>query len=85
MKVIVFYKPESEHATQVEEYLRDFSRQTGKELETMNPDSAEGAQLCRVYDIVEYPSMIALSDDGLLQTSWRGLPLPLISEVSYYS
>jgi len=37
-----------------------------------------------VYDIVEYPTIIALSDSGQLQNLWRGLPLPTISEVSFY-
>jgi hypothetical protein len=85
MKSIVIYKPESEHASTVEEYLRDFLSRTGRELETIDPDSSEGAEMCRVYDIVEYPSIVALSDDGQLQNSWRGLPLPTISELSYYT
>lgn len=84
MRVIVIYKSESEHATTVETYMRDFRRQTGHELETLDPETAHGADTCRTYDIVEYPTLIALSDDGQLQNSWRGLPLPTISEVSYY-
>jgi hypothetical protein len=85
MKAVIIYRPESDHARAVEDYLRDFSRQTGRELETMDPDTSDGAELCRVYDIVEYPSVIALSDDGQLQNNWRGLPLPTISELSYYT
>lgn len=85
MKVTVIYKPVSEHARAVEDYLRDFLRQTGKQLETLDPETSEGAMLCRTYDIVEYPTVIATSDDGQMQNSWRGLPLPTISEVSYYS
>ena len=85
MKAVIIYRPESDHARAVEDYLRDFSRQTGRELETMDPDTSDGAELCRVYDIVEYPSVIALSDDGQLQNNWRGLPLPTLSELSYYT
>jgi hypothetical protein len=66
------------------DYLRDFERQTGHVLETVDPESAAGADFCRTYDIVEYPSIAALSDDGVLQNLWRGRPLPTISEVSYY-
>ena len=84
MKAIVIYKEESDHAREVIDYLRDFARQTGHELETMNPDTADGASFCRAYDIVEYPSIVALSDDGVLQNLWRGRPLPTITEVSYY-
>jgi len=84
MKVQVIYKEESDHAREVLDYLRDFKRQTGHDLETVDPDTAEGADFCRTYDIVEYPSIVAISDDGILQNLWRGRPLPTISEISYY-
>jgi hypothetical protein len=84
MKTVVIYKDETDYARTVTDYLRDFHRQTGHELETLNPDTPEGATFCRTYDIVEYPSMVAISDDGSLQNLWRGLPLPTITEVSYY-
>lgn len=85
MRVVVVYKTESDHAREVFDYLDDVKRQTGKELEEMNPDTSEGAHFCRVYDIVEYPTIVALSDDSQLQNLWRGRPLPTISEVSYYA
>lgn len=85
MRAIVVYKEESDHAREVIDYLADFTRQTGRELETIDPETADGAAFCRTYDIVEYPSIIALSDDGVLQNLWRGRPLPTISEVSYYA
>jgi hypothetical protein len=84
VKAIVIYKDESDHAREVTDYLRDFKRQTGHDLETMNPDTPDGADFCRAYDIVEYPSIVAISDDGVMQNLWRGRPLPTISEVSYY-
>lgn len=84
MKTVIVYKDETDYARQVTDYLRDFKRQTGHDLETINPDTPDGAGFCRTYDIVEYPSVVALSDDGALQNMWRGLPLPTISEVSYY-
>lgn len=85
MRVVVVYKVESDHAREVLDYLRDFSRQTGRELEELDPETRDGAAFCRVYDIVEYPTIVALSDDGQLQNLWRGRPLPTISEVSYYN
>lgn len=85
MKVVVVYRDNSEHARPVTEFLRDFQRRTGRELETLEPDSREGQSLCRTYDIVEYPSVLALDDRGMMQNLWRGLPLPTISEVSYYA
>lgn len=84
MRVAVVYKYESDHAREVLDYLRDFERQTGHKLETLDPESKDGADTCRAYDIVEYPTVIAISDDGHMQNMWRGQPLPTISEVSFY-
>lgn len=85
MRVIVVYREDSEQARTVDTFLRDFLRQTGRSIEKMDPDSGDGADFCRAYDIVEYPTMIALSDDGHMQNQWRGVPLPTISEVSFYN
>jgi hypothetical protein len=84
MKAIVIYKDETDYARAVYDYLGDFKRQTGHDLETMNPETPDGADFCRTYDIVEYPSIVALSDNGSLQMVWRGLPFPTINELSYY-
>lgn len=85
MKVIIVYRSNSEHGRAVEEYMRDFLRRTGREIDTTDPDTPDGANTCRTYDIVEYPSVIALTDDGRMQNMWRGLPLPTINELSYYA
>jgi hypothetical protein len=85
MRVFVVYKSESDYARAVLDFLRDVKRQTGYDLEEVDPDTAEGAQLCRIYDIVEYPSIVAVDGNGGLQSLWRGLPLPTISEVGYYA
>ncbi len=85
MKTLVVFKMESDHARDVLTFLGDYTRQTGRTLETIDPDSREGAAMCRTYDIVEYPSIIAVDDNGQLQNIWRGRPLPTVSEVSYYA
>lgn len=84
MSVMIFYKSASDHARDVTEYLHDFERRTARTLEEVDPDSSNGVALCELYDIVEYPTIIATTIDGQLRNSWRGLPLPTIDEVSYY-
>ncbi len=84
MKAYIAYKYESDHARAVIDYLRDFEQRTGRTLETIDPESRQGETLCRTYDIIEYPTVIATDNNGILQRQWRGLPLPLIDEVSYY-
>ncbi len=85
MRTFVVFKTESDHARAVITFMDDFRRQTGRTLETVDPETREGASTCRAYDIVEYPTIVAVDDNGILQTMWRGLPLPTISEVSYYA
>ncbi|OYX39717.1 hypothetical protein B7Z00_00370 [Candidatus Saccharibacteria bacterium 32-50-10] len=84
MRVAIIYRYESDHAREVLDYLRDFSRQTGHAIEEIDPDSPDGAHFCRTYDIVEYPTMVAVDSEGRLHNMWRGRPLPTIREVSYY-
>ena len=47
MRVAVVYKYESDHAREVLDYLRDFSRQTGHDIEEVDPDTPDGTGFCR--------------------------------------
>jgi hypothetical protein len=84
MRVVVVYKEHTDYARQVETFLGDFKRLTGHDLEVMDPESLPGISFCEAYDLLEYPTIVALSDDGQIQNQWNGLPLPTMSEVSYY-
>lgn len=84
MRMVVIYKTESDYARSVIDFLRDFTRQTGHTIEELNPDTREGESFCRTYDIVRYPTLIAVDADGVMQNIWVGT-LPTISEASYYA
>jgi protein-disulfide isomerase-like protein with CxxC motif len=84
MRVVVIYKDNTDHAREVTDYMRDFKQQTGHDLETLDPESRDGVSFCRSYDILQFPTLIAISDEGQMQNIWQGTPLPTISEVSYY-
>lgn len=81
----MIYKDQSDHARSVITFLHDFQRQTGKELEVMDPESREGIMFCQTYDIMQYPTVVSIDDNGIMQNMWPGQPLPTISEVSYYA
>lgn len=68
----------------VTDYLRDFEKRTGKQLPTVDIDTREGIELCRLYDVIKYPSIVAVDNDGRELQRWDGDLLPQISEVSYY-
>lgn len=84
MRVVVLFKEQTDYARQVTDFIVDFKRQTGHDLEVVDPESSEGINFTEAYDILEFPTLVAISDDGQVQNQWRGMPLPTISEVSYY-
>jgi len=85
MRVVVVTKEGRDYSRGVNDWLREFERRTGKELEVMDPDTREGEGFSRTYGVVEYPTILALSEDGKVMMSWRGATLPTINEVSYYA
>ena len=82
MRVICIYRDNQDYSRSVEEFLENFRRQTGREIETMNPD--ENTNFCEAYDVVEYPTILALGEQGDVRASWRGRNLPLVNDVLYY-
>jgi protein-disulfide isomerase-like protein with CxxC motif len=85
MKTLILFRPNSEHARLVIDYLRDFERQTGKKIPQMDVDSAEGADICAKYGIMSYPAILVTDNDGRVQQVWQGESFPTISELTYYA
>jgi hypothetical protein len=87
MKLLVLYRPNSEHSRSVEAFIRDFKYQheadAGK-LDVIDIDSRDGNAMASLYDIMEHPAILALADDGSLVKSWIGENLPLMDEVAGY-
>lgn len=86
MKYIILYRPNSEHATEVETYLHDFQSQIPPEItqQTISLDTREGADLARLFDIVQYPAMMVVTDDMAPLKIWSGPMLPIKNEVASY-
>lgn len=86
MKVVILYRPESEHGRLVEEFVREFKRrEPSRQIDLVSLESKEGADKARLYDVVQYPAILALRDDGELLQFWQGQPLPLMNEVAAYA
>ena len=82
MKVLVLYRPSSEHGRLVEEFIHGFqSRFSGGRLEVLNIDSRDGSATATLYDVMQYPAILVVQTDGYLQKSWEGAMLPTIDEV----
>lgn len=84
MKAVVLYRPNTDHERTVIDYARDYERQTGRKLEMVSLDTPDGAERAKVYDVTQYPAILAMDDSGHLLQMWQGEPFPLIRDVSYY-
>ena len=86
MKLLILYRPNSEHERDVESFARDFGRQhdVGNKLELLSVNTREGVAMANLYDIMMYPAILALADNGSVLNAWAGLPLPLMNEVAGY-
>lgn len=85
MRVVCIWRRESDYGRVMEEWIDEFERRTGVEIESVSPDSREGEGFCRAYDIVEYPTLLVLKEgDGGVAAMWRGTALPTFDDVSYW-
>lgn len=86
MKVVVLYRPNSERARVIEEFVTDFQRRYNPaKLEVQDFDSRDGSATASLYDIVAQPAILVLQDNGYLQKYWEGDQLPLMDEVAAYT
>lgn len=85
MRVVCVWKESADYSREMADWLEGFRRRTNKEIESVDPESVDGSNFASIYDVVEYPTLLALADDGKVLGTWRGMPLPRIDEVSYFA
>ena len=85
MKLLVLYRPQSEHSRKVEEFIHDFTKVHNKKVESVNIDTREGVAIASLYDIMQYPAVVATSESGSMLQIWTGEQLPLMNELAGYA
>jgi hypothetical protein len=86
MKVLILYRPNSEHGRRIEEFIREYqARHQPDHLEVLSIDTREGSATATLYDIMQYPAILVLQGDGNVQKVWEGDQLPLMDEVAAYA
>ena len=84
--MLILYRPNSEEARGVETFIRDFqARHDASRLEVVDVNSRDGYATATLYDVMSYPAVLVLRDDGSILKSWEGEMLPLMDEISYYT
>lgn len=86
MKVLILYRPDSEHGRVIEEFIHEYQeRHQSDHLEVLSIDTREGSATATLYDVMEYPAILVLQTDGFVQKIWQGDSLPLMDEVASYA
>lgn len=86
MKAVILYKPNTEKDTQVQGYVREFAHRTGKTLELIDVETPAGIKLAELYDVLQFPALIAVRSDGQLLQVWPELEKwPTMNELTYYA
>jgi hypothetical protein len=86
MNVVILYHPNQEFAGLAQDFKRDFeSRHQDKKVELVSLESVAGAEMAKLYDVMRYPAILVMRDDGALQKLWQDQPFPLFDEVAAYA
>ena len=86
MRIVILYRPNSEHGRQMEEFIHDYQTSRRPEhVEIQDVDSREGIATASLYDVMQYPAILVLQPDGMVQKIWQGPNLPLMEEIASYA
>jgi len=87
MKLLMFYRQNSEETRKVEEYLRDLTRVHDlreQDIKVMDPNTREGSTEASLYDVLSFPGVVVTDNYGQYIKSWNG-DLPLMDELMSYA
>ena len=81
---MILYQPDSEHAREVETFIHDFQMQhhVDAKIEILDLNTRDGAATASLYDVMQYPALLATDNFGSVVNMWQGDNLPLMSEVA---
>jgi hypothetical protein len=87
VKLLILYRPNSEYESQVESFVRDYQHryESGRKIELVSLNTRDGAALASLYDVMSYPAILAIANDGKMLNVWQGMPMPLMDEVAGYA
>ena len=83
MRIVIVVKTNSEYFREAEEWGVEYQRETGREVELIDPETIEGEIFASTRDIMQYPSLLMRGGGGEIVKKWSGSPLPQFDQVSY--
>lgn len=81
MKAMIFARKDTRlDPLRMRSLLRS-ARLNGIKIENYNPDDRRGAEVAEVYGVMDFPSVIIISSDGVVRGTWQG-ELPSESDLA---
>ena len=82
MRVVMVVKDNTEFTREAMEWMTDFKKETGYDVDWEDPETISGEIFATHHDILQYPTLCVTDDSSKILASWSG-KLPQFEEVSY--
>ena len=79
----ILYRPNSEHDRAVAGFVAKLEERH-LEYELLDADTKEAVAQMQLYEIMEFPAVLAVMSDGSMVQQWVK-ELPLVGELEYYA
>ena len=83
MKARLIYRFDGPQQIRVDALLRDLGDHWATKIGLIDNQTRAGADLARLYDIVDYPALLITMDDGRQLELWQ-VTWPLLSDIIHY-
>lgn len=83
--MVVLSRSGTEYSRSVDDLVRDLEREHLARIDVVDLNSRDGSSTASLYDIMQYPAILVMQDNGQLVKDWQGTNLPPKGEISYYT
>lgn len=82
MRVVMVTRDNAEYTRGAMEWMAEFTRSTGIEVELQDPETIMGEIFAISHEIMQYPTVCVVDSSSRIISKWAG-KLPQFEEVSY--
>ncbi len=82
MKLLVFNRQKAGIDNEYDDFIKGLSKLSAP-YEQINPDSRDGSDRAEIYEVVSYPTIMLVDDDGRPLAIWRD-SLPTVDQINTY-
>lgn len=72
MKIYLFYRPDTESEIAADNFLKILTEHQQTQIKLIDVQTREGSNMCQIYSVMSYPSVLVLTNDGRQIKFWHG-------------